>query len=337
MLEHPFAQFIRILGKGKTGSRSLSFTEAHQAFLMILQQQASPEQVGAFLMLLRVKEESAEEIAGFVKACKDFIDAPSFVKVDIDWSSYAGKRKQLPWFILCLVLLAENGRRVLIHGAKGHTDGRLYTEDAFKQLQLPIAANWDEAESQLQQQHLCYMPIEAFCEPLYRLINLRSLFGLRSPVHTLCRLINPCNADFSFSSIFHPAYAGTHQQAAQLLRQKNMLVFKGESGEIERKADATCLVKSLQSDHCIEEKWPRLQDAKQELSEAMNVQKLTQLWRGNGAGDAESRYGEQAVIGTLAICLKLIENIGSMDAAQERAATLWQQRNRNNTLFTKKR
>jgi hypothetical protein len=116
-----------------------------------------------------------------------------------------------------------------------------------------------------------------------------------------------------------------------------MLVFKGESGEIERKADATCLVKSLQSDHCIEEKWPRLQDAKQELSEAMNVQKLTQLWRGNGAGDAESRYGEQAVIGTLAICLKLIENIGSMDAAQERAATLWQQRNRNNTLFTKKR
>lgn len=34
--EHPFAQYVRILGKGKTGSRSLSYEEAYQAFTMIL-------------------------------------------------------------------------------------------------------------------------------------------------------------------------------------------------------------------------------------------------------------------------------------------------------------
>jgi len=34
--EHPFARFVRILGKGKTGSRSLSQAEAAQAFGMIL-------------------------------------------------------------------------------------------------------------------------------------------------------------------------------------------------------------------------------------------------------------------------------------------------------------
>lgn len=34
--EHPFAQYIRIIGKGKTGARSLTYDEAYQAFSMIL-------------------------------------------------------------------------------------------------------------------------------------------------------------------------------------------------------------------------------------------------------------------------------------------------------------
>ena len=34
--EHPFAQFVRIVGKGKNGARSLTYDEAYQAFSMIL-------------------------------------------------------------------------------------------------------------------------------------------------------------------------------------------------------------------------------------------------------------------------------------------------------------
>ena len=53
--DHPFAQYIRILGKGKTGSRSLNFDEAYQSFKMILAGEAEEIQLGAFLILLRVK------------------------------------------------------------------------------------------------------------------------------------------------------------------------------------------------------------------------------------------------------------------------------------------
>ena len=66
--EHPFAQFIRILGKGKTGTRSLDLGEARQAFGMVLRGEIEAVQLGAFLMLLRVKEEAPEELAGFVQA-----------------------------------------------------------------------------------------------------------------------------------------------------------------------------------------------------------------------------------------------------------------------------
>ncbi len=57
--EHPFAQFVRIPGKAKTGSRNLNQTEARQAFNDILAARAEPVQLGAFLMLLRVKSAAA--------------------------------------------------------------------------------------------------------------------------------------------------------------------------------------------------------------------------------------------------------------------------------------
>lgn len=72
--EHPFAPTIRILGKGKNGSRSLTIDEAYDAMTMILEDKVTAEQLGAFLMLLRVKEETPEEVAGFVRAIRDFLN-----------------------------------------------------------------------------------------------------------------------------------------------------------------------------------------------------------------------------------------------------------------------
>ena len=122
-VEHPFAQYVRILGKGKTGSRSLNETEAKQAMGMILRGDVEDVQLGAFLMLLRVKEESHEELAGFVKAARDDISAPA-IAVDIDWASYAGKRRQLPWYLLAALALADSGLRVFMHGAALQQTGR---------------------------------------------------------------------------------------------------------------------------------------------------------------------------------------------------------------------
>lgn len=322
--EHPFAQYIRILGKGKTGSRSLNQEEARAAFGAILRGEAEDVQIGAFLMLLRVKEESAEEIAGFVQACKEYINAPKDIRLDIDWSSYAGKRKHLPWFIATLLVLAQNGYRVFLHGARGHTAGRLYTEEVFNQLHLPVSHDWNQVRQQLDNHNITFMPISNLCQPLERLINLRGLLGLRSPVHTLCRLINPLNAAYSFSSIFHPAYADTHQQAAYLLGQANMAVFKGEGGEIERKANATCLVKSISNGILHEEKWPRLLAEDEIIVETLEMDHFRAVWNGS----VTDSYAENAITGTLAIILKQTRNLNNFNEAQDQALHLWNNRNK---------
>ena len=122
---HPFAPFVRILGRGKSLTRSLTEAEAEEAMAMILNGDALPEQIGAFLMLLRLKEESPEEIAGFVRAARQRMKIPADApRVDLDWSSYAGKKRQLPWFLLAALCLAQSGRTIFMHGFDGHTAGR---------------------------------------------------------------------------------------------------------------------------------------------------------------------------------------------------------------------
>ena len=75
--EHPFAEFIKILGKGKKGSRDLTQDEAYRAMQMILSDQVQPIQLGAFLMLMRIKEETREELAGFVQAVREHLPQSS--------------------------------------------------------------------------------------------------------------------------------------------------------------------------------------------------------------------------------------------------------------------
>ena len=58
---HDFAPFIRILGRGPGRSRSLTRTEARQALGMVLRGEATGEQIGALLMLLRYRGEATDE------------------------------------------------------------------------------------------------------------------------------------------------------------------------------------------------------------------------------------------------------------------------------------
>ena len=321
--EHAFAPFIRILGKGKTGTRSLNQGEAQQAFGMILRGEVEPLQIGAFLMLLRVKEESPDELAGFVQACRAHMEIPpQALKADLDWSSYAGKKHQHPWYILSLLLLAQAGHRVFIHGSAGHTSGRLYTEDAMRQLGLPIASNWTEVGQQLDASNLSYLSLEHFCCPLEELMQLRSLLGLRSPVNTLSRMINPLNARASVQSIFHPAYARLHQEADRILEQPRSMVFKGDSGEIEVKPQADTRLYLLDNQQAQEMLLPRSIAKRIESVVTPGVKSIKALWRDS----VHNQYGLDATLATTAAALLVLCPDINLEAAQLQATELWQNR-----------
>lgn len=322
--EHPFAPYVRILGKGKTGSRSLDRQEAYNAFGMILREEVDPLQLGAFLMLLRVKEETGEELAGFVDACRaNMLPPPADLGAQLDWSSYAGKKHQHPWYLLTMLLLAGAGYRVFAHGGDGHTAGRLYTEQAMAELGMPVASDWSQAGQQLDEQNLSYLPLRAFCPRLHDIMQLRPLLGLRSPVNTLVRMLNPLRCDASIQSIFHPAYGDLHRDADRILSQPRSLVFKGDSGEIEVKPQAD--TRLLVLDNAVEEELtlPRTLAHKVAPVNQPSTQPVRALW----VGTATDSYGLDAVLATTTAALVLLEPEWSTAQCRLHSETLWEKRN----------
>ncbi|MFU9047180.1 glycosyl transferase family protein [Acinetobacter tibetensis] len=316
--EHPFAQFVRIVGKGKNGARSLTYDEAYQAFKMILNDEVLDVQLGAFLMLLRVKEESVDELAGFVQATRDSLNFKA-LDVDLDWSSYAGKRKHYPWFLLAALTLAHHGYKIVMHGAAGHTLNRVYTEQVLEYLDFPICQNQDEVEQQLQQRNFAYLPLEVISPILSELIALRNVMGLRSPIHTLARLINPFNAKATLQAIFHPAYRSSHQQAAFKLGYQNSAVIKGEGGEFERNPDAKTLICGIKNGELYEHELPKLTDNRSPIEEELDLAVFKSVWQ----GQQQHEYGETAVIETMGIALYTMGVCESYPDAMLKAKQLW--------------
>lgn len=296
--EHPFAQFVRILGKGKRGARNLSREEAREAMGMLLDGKAEDTQLGAFLMLLRHKEESAEEMAGFAEAVRERLQAPA-IAVDLDWPSYAGKKRHLPWFLLAAKALANSGVRILLHGGGAHTAGRLYSEQVIGLLQIPLCRNWTEVERALQEQHLALIPLGDWMPQLQRMIDLRNTLGLRSPIHSLTRILNPLAARCGLQSIFHPGYQAVHREASQLLGD-TALVIKGEGGEVEINPDATSHLYGTANGENWDEDWPPLSAQRHVKPESLQPEHLQAFWR----GEVEDAYGRLAVLSSMALALR---------------------------------
>ena len=326
--EHPFAKFVAILGRGKTKQRHLTFEEARESMAMLLRRETEPEQTGAFLMLLRLKEESPDEIAGFAAAVRDVIaDAipAAMPRVEFDVPSYAGKRKQLPWYLLAAFTLAAQGRKVCMHGAEGHTAGRLYIGEALTALGREMAASWDDAARQLERENFTYIPLSVLQPRLDELINLKPILGLRSPVNTFPRLINPLNAPVMANGIFHRGFLETHTGAAMRLGQERFCVFRGEGGEPERRVGKTCEVAYVNGGEEWRERWPAMvEEPRVPVEEALDPRLLAAVWRGEATHD----YGEAATIGTLAVWLRTAGDVDDMQQAEALARDMWNARPR---------
>ncbi|OYY75254.1 MAG: hypothetical protein B7Y40_02250 [Gammaproteobacteria bacterium 28-57-27] len=324
---HPFAPTIQILGKGRHGSRSLTQDEARVAMGMILDGAVTPEQIGAFLMLIRVREETPEEAAGFVQAVRERIVLPENMftpTIDplIDWGSYAGKRRHLPWFLLAARLLAQHGLPVFMHGDTGEAADRLYTQNALAALDMPVVQSFSEAHAYLASSNFAYLPLTAFAPGIKRLIQLRDLLGLRSPVHSVARMLNPLSAPLSVHGIFHRGYEHIHQRAACLLGEPAVLVFKGEGGEAEINPEMSTALFISHAQEGGQLDWTPQLERRQLKPEQLDPDHLRAVWN----GERNDIYGEAAVIATLAAVLFALGRAQDQAQASALAQSWWEAR-----------
>ncbi|MCG8542777.1 MAG: glycosyl transferase family protein [Alphaproteobacteria bacterium] len=316
---HPFAEYIRTIGRGPTLSRALSRDEAAAAMGMVLHREVAPAQLGALLVLLRYRKETPDELAGFVDASRAAMTRPAYGHAALDWPSYADRHKQLPYFVLAAKLLAENGTRVLMHGIPG--EGPVTTPKTLAAIGVAPSTDPDDAARRLDREYFAYLPLETCCPPLMTLFAQRPILGVRSAANTFGRMLNPFAARHQLQGVFHPAYLPTHKKTAALLGQPFFAAFKGGGGEIQRNPEKPCRVVTLSNGEGGADDWPALITNGRHpwRNEPLNPPRIAALWRGEDRSPAPTA----AVVGTVAVALRLLGEADVMHDAEARAQAMW--------------
>ncbi|MEM0911411.1 MAG: glycosyl transferase family protein [Pseudomonadota bacterium] len=319
-----FSQYVQLIGRGKTAGKYLTQEQAYDAMSMVLNNQTTPEQLGAFLMLLRVREESSEELAGFLTACRQYAgiqDTPN-ARIDLDIGCYAGKRRHLPWSLLAVKLLAQNGYKVLLHGHVEENSTRLYMQQVWEHFNWQQATSSQVIDAELSSHGFAYAPLSTVNPKLHYLINLRHQFGLRSCANTLARMLNPFAAAHSLHGIYHKAFEEKHIKVAELLGE-DVICIRGDSGEAEPNPEREVSVHQISSGKYEQKLLPKRLEDWQMKPKVLDPDIIKAVWLGR----VKDTYGEAATVLTVALFIIQLKDIG-VDDALKTAGDLWEKRER---------
>ncbi len=220
-------KYIKEIGRGKDGARALNREQATDLFGQVLDGSVTDLEVGAFCLAMRIKGETAEEMAGFLDATTQrmaLVPVGSTPVVSIP--TYNGARKLPVLTPLLALLLAREGLPVLLHGTATESS-RVFTSEVLAALDVPA----QEAIKSIANGAVHFEPTAVLCPGLQRLLDVRRVVNLRNPAHSLVKLMNPCaGKSLIVSSYTHPEYAISMAETFALMHS-NALLIRGTEGE----------------------------------------------------------------------------------------------------------
>ncbi|WP_310462416.1 DNA-binding protein YbiB [Sphaerotilus sp.] len=223
------APYLKTIGRGKDGARSLTRAQALDLMTRILDGRVSDLELGGFALAMRIKGESADELSAFVEAAMVHtlpLVAPSPAVL---LPSYNGARKLPNFTPLLALLLAREGVPVLVHGPIDDP-GRVTSAAIFTALGLPPAADAERAAAQWARGEPVFMSLETLNRPLAQLLALRRVLGLRNSGHTIAKILPVMPSALRVVNHTHPEYAVS---LSQYLRESSAdaVLMRGTEGE----------------------------------------------------------------------------------------------------------
>jgi anthranilate phosphoribosyltransferase len=222
------SQYLKDIGRGKQGARSLAREQAADLFGQILDGAVTDLEIGAFCIAMRVKGETPEEMCGFLDATHARLQRARSASGQpvVVLPSYNGARRLPVLTPLLTGLVARQGLPVLIHGASTESS-RVFVRDVLEAMDLQPS----EAAPVLRDGQVAFVPTELLHPGLKRLLDARKVIGLRNSAHSLVKLMNPCDgAAVIVSSYTHPEYAVSMAAVFEQMGA-TALLLRGTEGE----------------------------------------------------------------------------------------------------------
>lgn len=186
---------LRVLGSSdRRDGRNLTHEEAARAFRTILDGTQSEIQVGAFLIALRWKGVTVEELTGFARAARERAvlpcqGMPGLVSLV---SPLDGYDQSPPLEVAAGLAAAAAGARVLVVSDRGVPPRRGITAaNVLEELGAPMAWDPAKAEASVERHRFGSVATSGMLPALLGLRRVRGDVGVRTPLSTVEKLIVP--------------------------------------------------------------------------------------------------------------------------------------------------
>jgi anthranilate phosphoribosyltransferase len=246
-MTNKFREFIQKVGSGSHTSENLTRAEAATATKMMLLGEATPAQIGAFLIAHRIKRPTGAELAGMLDTYNEIgPKLPSIAKpVIVLGIPYDGRTRTAPINIITALLLASARQPVIMHGGD-----RLPTKYGLPLIEIwqGLGIDWTGLSFAQTQQVFEETGIGFIYTPKHFPLNqtlweYREQLGKRPPLATMELIWCPYAGEAHIIAGFvHPPTEAMFQEALGLREVTKYTFIKGLEGSCDLPRDRTAII-----------------------------------------------------------------------------------------------
>jgi anthranilate phosphoribosyltransferase len=244
-----FRELLRKVGSGPHTSKNLTREESAQAMELMLTQEATPAQIGAFLIAHRIKRPTGTELAGMLDAFEQWgpkIPALSSGQTVIVLSQpYDGRDRTCPVGPLTALVLATAGCPVIQHGGD-----RMPTKEGIPLVELweGLGVNWRSpsllaTQDILEKTNVGFVYLPKYFPEAQKLVIYREEIGKRPPLATLELIWVPyAGKHHVVAGFVHPPTENMIAEALSLRGVSTFTTVKGLEGSCDLPQERTAII-----------------------------------------------------------------------------------------------
>jgi anthranilate phosphoribosyltransferase len=225
-------QWLKEVARGKRGSKDLDYHQTKEVAQAIINGDATDAQIAAYLIALRLKSESPEELLAFVHAFGDHSEKlESTQQPIIDLASPYNGRNTFMGSIPTAILMAEHGLPVFLHGSDALPPKYgVAMKEILARMGVDISLNAASLLKTISEAGIAFASTEEFSNSLGKLRKIRKELGVRTLLNTVEKLLNLANAESIMMGAYHRTAINKIAPIFKGLSYKNVYVVQGMEG-----------------------------------------------------------------------------------------------------------
>jgi anthranilate phosphoribosyltransferase len=243
-----FRELLKKVGSGTHTSESLSRAEAANATRMMLTQDASPAQIGAFLIAHRIKRPTGTELAGMLDAYEELGPRLSSQSpITVFGIPYDGRTRTATLAPVTALILATAGYPVLMHGGR-----RMPTKEGAPLVSFwqGLGVDWCHLSLTGLESVIAEVGVGCLYLPTHfplaeTLVQYREDIGKRPPFATLELIWSPyASSDPAHvvAGFVHPPTETMFREALSLRGNQRWTTVKGLEGSCDLPRERTAII-----------------------------------------------------------------------------------------------